>query len=247
MSEWDEVETAAAEYALTSAGRRYLERAVEQAQRQLPPGGLMAHGGRVLLDRWSLDGDVPPQVVVNGRISRGDVFEIGQEPPTADATWRLFLATYLWGQGDTNYGPSRFGKILARTPRVTLVELIGRARGELAKEGAIAAYRELRGAGSACAAPGWGPAFFTKMLYFAGAEAAVGCPPLILDALLARQVHALTGMQYLVDRRGRAQRWSAWRYGVYLAWMKQASDNLDVPPDMLELSLFLAERRNERP
>lgn len=54
-------------------------------------------------------------------------------------------------------------------------------------------------------------------------------------------------MKHLVDRQGRAQRWGAWRYGVYLAWMGQTAQTVDVAPDMLELSLFLAERRNERP
>lgn len=246
MTEWNEVEAAAAGYRLTSAGRRHVERMVSQAVCELPEGDLRAHGGRVFVERWSVDGDVPPQVMESGCIRRRDVFAVAREPASPDTNWRLFLNTYMWGQGDTNYGPSRLDKILGSTPRPVLVELVQRARLVLAQDGAIAAYRVLRGTGSMYAAPAWGPAFFTKLLYFAGEDVEVGRRPLILDALLARQVHALTGMEYLVDRRDRALRWGAWRYGVYLAWMGQTADNVGVAADLLELSLFLAERRNER-
>jgi hypothetical protein len=43
---------------------------------------------------------------------------------------------------------------------------------------------------------------------------------LILDAVLARTVPALSGMQNLVDRRGQSRRWTAYRYGVYVVWMR---------------------------
>lgn len=155
MSEWDEVEAAAAEHRLTTAGRRYVERAVSQAERDLPQGELLAHGGRVFVDRWSLEGDVPPQVAGSGCIRRRDVFAVAQEPANADTNWRLFAATYMWGQGDANYGVFRLGKVLASTPRPALVELIEHARLALDEDGAIAAYRVLRGTGSACAASGW--------------------------------------------------------------------------------------------
>jgi hypothetical protein len=159
MSEWGGVEAAAAEHRLTTAGRRYVEGAVGQAERELPQGDLLDHGVRVFVERWSLGGDVPPQVAGSGCIRRRDVFAVAQEPANADTNWRLFAATHIWGQGDANYGVSRLGKILASTPRPALVELIEHARFALDEDGAIAAYRILRGTGSACAASGLGPAF----------------------------------------------------------------------------------------
>jgi hypothetical protein len=58
----------------------------------------------------------------------------------------------------------------------------------LADDGAVAAYRQLRGA-----IQGLGPAFFTKFLYFAG-DALTDVPrprPLILDQRIARVLRAL--------------------------------------------------------
>jgi hypothetical protein len=61
---------------------------------------------------------------------------------------------------------------------------------------------------------------------------------LILDQVLAREVAGLTGMPHLADSHGRARRWTAYRYGVYLAWMAQTAADFQVPPDFLEFALF---------
>jgi hypothetical protein len=37
-------------------------------------------------------------------------------------------------------------------------------------------------------------------------------------------VHRLSGIEHLVTEHGRSDRWTAWRYGVYLAWMHDAAD-----------------------
>jgi hypothetical protein len=78
----------------------------------------------------------------------------------------------------------------------------------------------------------FGPAFFTKFLYFTTPGA------LILDNVLARRVHALAGMAYLVRRGGNSYAWSPYRYAVYLHWMRQTEARLGCEPDELETTLF---------
>jgi hypothetical protein len=48
----------------------------------------------------------------------------------------------------------------------------------------------------------------------------------------------LTSMHYLVDSRGRARRWTGYRYGVYLAWLAHTAAEFQVPADLLEYALF---------
>jgi hypothetical protein len=61
---------------------------------------------------------------------------------------------------------------------------------------------------------------------------------LILDNVLARKVHRLSGMPYLVRLRGQSYEWSPYRYAVYLHWMRLTAHALDSTPDELELALF---------
>jgi len=56
----------------------------------------------------------------------------------------------------------------------------------------------------------------------------------------------LTGMEHLIDGRNRSERWTAYRYGVYLAWMRAVSGQLQVQPDFLEYTLFLEAKRRRR-
>ncbi|SEH47716.1 hypothetical protein SAMN04489835_0259 [Mycolicibacterium rutilum] len=83
---------------------------------------------------------------------------------------------------------------------------------------------------------GLGPAFFTKFLYFTSSTS------LILDNVLARKVHELSGLPYLVRSGGQSYVWTPYRYAVYLHWMSQTADTLNCAPDELELSLFRMRR-----
>jgi hypothetical protein len=78
----------------------------------------------------------------------------------------------------------------------------------------------------------FGPAFFTKLLYFTTPGA------LILDNVLAKKVNALSAMPYLVQTNGQSYAWSPYRYAVYLHWMRQTAAQLECSPDELELTLF---------
>jgi hypothetical protein len=51
-------------------------------------------------------------------------------------------------------------------------------------------------------------------------------------------------MEHLVNERNRSKQWTAYRYGVYLAWMTTVSGQLQVRPDFLEYALFLEAKRS---
>jgi hypothetical protein len=60
---------------------------------------------------------------------------------------------------------------------------------------------------------GFGPAFFTKFLYFSTPGA------LILDNRLANAVHKLSRLPHLVTESRQSLAWTPYRYSVYLHWM----------------------------
>ena len=120
-------------------------------------------------------------------------------------------------------------RIIQRTPRKQLSAVIAEARRRLAACGPLSAYAYLRGTGSACTVPYWGPAFFTKLLYFADTRPAPGSA-LILDSRTATAVAAISKCPHFVSKRE--------RYGVYLAWMNQVAVAQEISPDFLEYALF---------
>jgi hypothetical protein len=79
---------------------------------------------------------------------------------------------------------------------------------------------------------GFGPAFFTKFLYFSMPGM------LILDNRLANAVRRLSQLPGLVTEEGRSLTWTPYRYSVYLHWMTQTARTVEVAQDLLELTLF---------
>jgi hypothetical protein len=61
--------------------------------------------------------------------------------------------SYIWGQGTTGYGRTRFERIIRRTPPEQLSTVIAEARDRLAACGPLSAYAYLRGTGSARTVP----------------------------------------------------------------------------------------------
>ncbi len=79
---------------------------------------------------------------------------------------------------------------------------------------------------------GFGPAFFTKFLYFSTPGA------LILDNRLANAVYSRSRLPHLVTGKGRSLAWDAVPYAVYLHWMGQTARVVGVDPELLELTMF---------
>lgn len=241
----DEARAEAAERLPTAEGWHQIAQAIETARAQF--GGSDVRSHTVIFDpeQWQpYARALPGQALRTKCISRGDVFEIAAEPASAEGSWRLFCSSYIWGQGSNGYGRARIERIIRTTPPQQLSAIIASARTHLAACGPLSAYASLRGTDSACTVPHWGPAFFTKLLHFADTPSAADSA-VILDNLTARVVADVSGLPHLVDRRGRSERWTAYRYGVYLAWMTLVSAKLDVSPDLLEYALF-AEGRRQR-
>lgn len=173
-------------------------------------------------------------------ITRRDVSQVALESLRTRKWTPLFTASYAWGQGLNGYGPSRLSRIVATAAQrdidleVTLAEAVAAMREGAATDG----YARLRGA-----LPWFGPAFFTKFLYFAGAVAppAKGPAPLILDAVVAKQLRAVVASrlaQLAPNNEAGAKAdtlaewlwsdggWTVHRYGVWLDFAEKATDQL---------------------
>ena len=228
-------------------GWEQIKRVLAEARGKLDGEDVEVHNVPFHPDKWGLDATALPQQVLDcGRISRGDGFAVAARPADADASWQLFCMSFVFGYGTYGVGPARLERILKGTQPADLCTAIAEARRRLKRCGPLSAYDYLRGDDMGGKIPHWGPAFFTKLLYFADTPGATGSA-LILDNQTAWMVTQLSGMEHLIDGRNRSERWTAYRYGVYLAWMTKVSGQLQVRPDFLEYALFLeAKRRRGR-
>ena len=228
----------ASDYALSQEQLAQLRPLVNGKRTALGPEGVRGH--RVKYNPASWDGLIPRILAEHSTVSRGDVFDLADSGDLCG----VFAASFLWGTGDRGYGPHRYREIVASTGGRLHDILTGVAA--TAAEDVIAGYALLFGGydSKQRAAPNtepwaridnFGPAFFTKFLYFTTRGA------LILDNVLAKKVNGLTTMPYLVRTNGQSYAWSPYRYAVYLHWMRQAATQLECSPDELELTLFSSE------
>jgi hypothetical protein len=240
---------AAAKYPATVDVIERLGRLCRSKAEKLGPDGVRGHSIMFVPATWGNAVRLPDSVRLSGKISRGEVLDIGKRvregmSPATD----LFIASFVWGWGSTGYGPSRLRAIVeAAGDRLepSLQRALSAACSEPVHD-PVAGYAQLYGGylsnesdrRAAPGAPEWarlrgyGPAFITKSLYFTVPGA------LILDNRLANAVHDLSGMPNLVTAGGRSWPWTPYRYAVYLHWMRQTADAVDVEPDLLELTLF---------
>jgi hypothetical protein len=230
----DQAAEEAARHALNDEQLDRLRDQVEAKRLALGQTGVRGHRIKIGTN-W---GNAVPSALRNtASISRGDVFDLA-----ATADWEaVFAASFIWGTGRIGYGPHRFREIVQGTGG-RLNEILTAAV-EAAHYDVIAGYAQFYGGHDAknravANAASWsridnfGPAFFTKFLYFTTPGA------LILDNVLARKVHDLAGVPHLVASRGRSVAWSPYRYAVYLKWMEFTARALSAEPDELELTLF---------
>ncbi len=248
--QWSELEAKAriqAKMDLPAAeGWEQIKRAVGKAREKLGGEDIQMHNVQFHPDKWGLDATALPQQALDcGRISRGDGLAVAARPADSDANWQLFCTSFVFGYGTYGVGPARLERIFKETLPADLCTAIAEARRRLKECGPLSAYDYLRGKDMRGKIPYWGPAFFTKFLYFADIPGETG-RALILDNQTAWMVTQLSRMEHLVDQRNRSERWTAYRYGVYLAWMTTVSGQLQVRPDFLEYALFVEARRRRR-
>ncbi|MFF0384333.1 hypothetical protein [Streptomyces sp. NPDC004286] len=218
-----------------------------------------AHTVRYTPGRWARSAPWPSALAPtsaggDAAVSRAEVAAAVADALRREAFREALVATYVWGKGKRGTpggsGPATLHKILAFDG---LDVVLATAVAALRERGASQAYAALRGQ-----VPGFGPAFFTKFLYFTGAAVppAHGPRPLILDRVLARrlrQLAAAVGHESGLDKDGSVAAWvwsdSNWtphRYQVYLSFMQAAANQLaqgdswpsGAAPDLLECALF---------
>lgn len=118
-------------------------------------------------------------------VSRQELFDMAQSVPSDDAAVSLYVHIAGWGIGTKARGAARVAKPLQD---LTVGAKLAEAHG-LARAGdPVQAYAAMNHGGP-YKLRHFGPAFFTKWLYFGGYETAVSqhrTPPLILDARVAR-------------------------------------------------------------
>jgi hypothetical protein len=215
--------------------------------RELGTAGVRGHSVEFSVIAWHGLPGLPDSILNTGRISRGDVLDIGEQVRAEKLSPVVLLATsFAWGYGMTGYGPRRYRDIIdAAGPRLepSLRQVLEAALRDPRSPDPIAGYAQLYGGcdpdhrAQAGQQP-WsrlhrfGPAFFTKFLYF-------GVPgALILDNRLANAVYTLSRLPHLVTSDSRSVAWTPYRYAVYLHWMRQTAQTIGIWPEMLELTLF---------
>ncbi|WP_446209804.1 8-oxoguanine DNA glycosylase OGG fold protein [Micromonospora sp. IBSANI012] len=221
-----------------------------------------SHTIHVVPSRWARFAEYMPSGAGSHAclpLSRGTVTDAARGCRRENETWLPLLVTsFAWGWGKRGFGPARLAWILnGRGP------LPGHSPGEIENrlaaavqvlddQGGRAAYQLLL---KGRPIPGFGPAFFTKFLYFASRTENERCLALILDKRLARQMRCFwerrAGEAYAVNGPAarwlwRGPRWSPRRYQVYLAFMCRGAAQLSESgerwtPELVELLLFRGE------
>lgn len=223
------------------------------------------HRVRFELERWDSVPGWSPRFLqsTDGYVTRHALFQLADEC-NKRGDWRpLMMASFIWGTGDVGYGPWRLQQILGSAD--DLDDTLAQAVERLATNGPLSAYAFLRGqrdepwatGDGVRRVAGWGPAFFTKFLHFAGQSVApANALPLILDARVARTLRSLAlgvNAQIGVDEEyvGELAHW-AWpsggwwtgRYKAYLAFVTAQLSELKGgawsrdDPAMLEIALW---------
>ena len=239
----EQAEDEAARYALKAEYEDRVASAIAAARRCLRGDSVDGHAVRFNPRSWApvLDA-LPVHCVETGVITRGDVTRVADRE-VEHAGWKLFVSSYVWGQGKNGYGLARLDKIERETPVAALDTLIAEALRAGTEHGPMAGYHRLRGEHrQPVAAKHWGAAFFTKALYFGLRDQGDARPALILDKVMASRVVELGHVPWMLYR-GSGYNWSHYRYGVYLAWMAQTAEKFTVSPELLEYALFTMKRR----
>ncbi|MFJ7147601.1 hypothetical protein ACIQVT_05270 [Streptomyces sp. NPDC100445] len=184
-------------------------------------------------DWWPDELDDCPTVGGRPRVDRETVFGIARRADTPQGRRHLLTAALVWGTGTKAQSVARRARIFT-SPRSQDIEAhLASALGLLRREGAEAAYSAFR---ETRRIKFLGPAFFTKVLYFAGHEQCdpvVAPRPLILDRYVALALRAEAP-----DEKWRLGGWTTQRYLRYLTFAHDQAQRVGVRPDQIEAALF---------
>ncbi|WP_052434169.1 8-oxoguanine DNA glycosylase OGG fold protein [Streptacidiphilus melanogenes] len=181
---------------------------------------------------WPDELDACPEHGRWPRVDRRTVFTIARRAGTAQGNRHLLVAALVWGTGTKAQSVHRRGQIFAHTAAAEIDARLGVALTTLREKGAAEAYWAFNNEQKI---PHLGPAFFTKVLYFAG-EAGIPGPhhPLILDSVVAGALKNLG----LVHTAWPDNGWTTAQYGEYLGALHGLATERSVQPDQIEAALF---------
>lgn len=180
---------------------------------------------------WAPDLDDCPTIAGRQRVDRRTIFAVAHRADTSEGRRHLLTATLAWGAGTKARSVTRCAKIFAGSDAAGRIDKrLASALEILRSRTAVEAYYALNNDDHI---PCLGPAFFTKVLYFAGHERATGPHrPLILDRLVALALREHTGDAWPT---------SGWRtpwYDRYVTVAHELADRAGVLPDQIEAALF---------
>lgn len=200
-------------------------------EQDLLPGETRAIVVREESWRTSLPADAWPTGFAAGdSVTRTDVFEMAARWRSGEVTSRSFTAcTLAWGYGTTGYGRWRTCRTLAADPDgsrlQTLLQPLAEER--VSVDTLCNVYDRFF---KRPRLPWLGPAFFTKLIYFAGYRRDVGgVQPLILDRVVASRLPDDVGV------RSFTWLWSCEEWKRYIEWAAGRGYN---EPDEVEMALF---------
>jgi hypothetical protein len=187
-------------------------------------------------DWWPGELDDCPTVAGRPRVDRSTVFGISRRSDTTGGRRHLLTTALVWGTGTKAQSVARRARIFAETSARDIDARLEAVLGVLREEGAIAAYYAFN---NGHRMRFLGPAFFTKVLYFAGHEQCVGAwRPLILDSVVARALRAAeTGDKWPGGG------WTTPCYSRYLSLAHDHARQAGVLPDQIEAALFARGRQ----
>jgi hypothetical protein len=181
---------------------------------------------------WPPELDDCPTTTGRRRVDRSAVFGIAARSDSVEGRRHLLTAALVWGTGTKARSVARRARVFPDSSPRDIDARLDAALGILRQEGAVAAYYAFN---NGHRIRFLGPAFFTKVLYFAGREECAGAwRPLILDRFVALALRA----------QGTDGEWwptSGWRtpcYERYLSLVHEHARREGVLPDQIEAALF---------
>ncbi|GAA2223272.1 hypothetical protein GCM10010413_15420 [Promicromonospora sukumoe] len=186
--------------------------------------------------RWLPEGLWPDELdLLQGtgkfhRITRDDVFRLSADVDTPAQAVQCYVAACVWGTGAGGIGVARRSRPLHS--RKDAGDRLLESMTTLREDGAVAAYRRLQKGGDTNLR-GLGPAFFTKVLYFAGWDAAPGPRPLILDRFVVRAFNEQAELTWRTNWT-----WTRDQYALYLDTVARWASSWATTADVVERQLF---------
>ncbi|MFD7959346.1 hypothetical protein ACFV5J_00885 [Streptomyces zaomyceticus] len=165
-------------------------------------------------------------------VDRQTVFRMAEHSETPEGRRALLIATLVWGTGTSARSIARRVRIFHENDLDWLDHRIAAATTEIDRGDPVAAFLVLNDRDARV--KHLGPAFFSKLLYFASAgHPTGGLLPLIIDSNVALALDELSPHSWAPD-----ERWDSKKYANYLDLAHSWAERFGVEADMVERKLF---------